>query len=164
MRNVGCGAKGWRMLLETAFLCVCAGSVLAQPLAPGPEDSVPYELMRVGPVIERAFSSTPTPLSPEVKSFLLPGWGQFAQGRPAPGLAFMFLEALAVAGTIAFAIEGNRAYGRYRGAANAEDASRFRSDTLRADRRRNISIAGGLLVWSLNLFDVVRTTRQRRKG
>jgi hypothetical protein len=131
---------------------------------PDLEERRAIRLVRVESIIERTLASTPIPLSPEAKSFLVPGWGQFAQKRPVPGLFFAALEAAAITAVVVYAVRGSRAYDRYQAATTPEEAERYRQETIDADRVRNIGIASGALIWGGNLVDVVLAERRARKS
>lgn len=135
--------------------------ILAVELSSSAEPSP--RLVRVEEILERTITSTPIPLSPEVKSFLIPGWGQLAQKRTVPALFFGGTEAAALAASIVYAIRGDRAYASYQAATTPEEAIHFREQTRRADRARNLSLLSGAVIWGLNLLDVVHAEKHRSK-
>jgi hypothetical protein len=79
-------------------------------------------------------------------------------------LIFASLEAAAITTAVVFAVRGSRAYDRYKEATTAEEALRFRQETIDADRVRNASIAAGVLVWGLNIVDAALAERRARKS
>jgi hypothetical protein len=132
---------------------------------PRPEPRYSARLVRVEAIIERTLTSTPIPLSPEVKSFLVPGWGQWAQKRRVPAVLFAALEAGAITTAVVYAVRGSHAYQRYQDATTEEDAVRWREETMRLDRARNVSIVASAAVWGLNVLDAALAERRahRRK-
>lgn len=142
---------------------MCVLPATQSPASEPAPDRAFIRLVRVEAIIERTLTSTPIPLSPEVKSFLVPGWGQLSQKRPVPGLVFATLTAAALTSTVVFAVRGSRAYGRYQDAQTPQEAILYREQTIEADRRRNISIAALAGVWGLNILDVALAERRRRK-
>lgn len=152
-----------RAFRPLGWLLLCVLPATRSPASEPRPDQFSARLVRVEAIIERTLTSTPIPLSPEVKSFLVPGWGQLSQGRPVPGLVFGASAAAAITSVVVFAVRGSRAYNRYQDAETPEDAVYFRAQTVDADRRRNISIAAGAFVWGLNVLDAALAERRARK-
>ena len=132
-------------------------------MEPSPDPQPSARLVRVETVLERTLTSTPIPLSPEVKSFLVPGWGQFAQKRTALGVLFSALAAAGLTTAIVYAVRGSEAYENYQNAGTAEEAARYREETMDADRTRNIAIVSTVGVWGINVLDAALAERRRKK-
>jgi hypothetical protein len=98
-----------------------------------------------------------------VKSFLVPGWGQWAQKRCVPAVLFAALEAAAVTAVVVYAVRGSKAYRRYRDATDPDEAAFWREETVRLDRVRNAGIVAGAAVWGLNVLDAALAERRARK-
>ena len=88
------------------------------------------------------------------KSLLFPGWGQISEKRYIRGLTFMFSEAACLSSAVVYAVKGSHSYDNYRDAANTPDAIHYRQLTERYDKRRNISLVAGAVVWAVNLLDM----------
>ncbi len=99
-------------------------------------------------------SSTLRPLGPLAKSLLIPGWGQFAVGRPVEGGLFLGGLVLCLAGAWDAGHRGGESYALYKAAATAADAVRWREATSRYDRRRNGFLLAGAALWAVNLLDI----------
>jgi hypothetical protein len=98
--------------------------------------------------------STPRALSPLAKSLLIPGWGQFAIGRPVEGGLFLGGLVLCLAGALDAGHRGSESYALYKAASTAADTVRWREATSRYDRRRNGFLLAGAAVWAFNLLDI----------
>ncbi|MBM3296249.1 MAG: hypothetical protein FJY83_01480 [Candidatus Aminicenantes bacterium] len=87
------------------------------------------------------------------KSLLIPGWGQAAEKRYLEAVLFFSAEVVCWAGFFDQNARGNRAYDLYRAADTTDDAVRYRRETERFDKRRNLFLLGAALVWTANLLD-----------
>jgi hypothetical protein len=104
-----------------------------------------------------AGDSTPAekrPFGPLEKSLLLPGWGQFSEGRIVEGAFFLGSTALGLIGALRNNHLGNENYALYKAATGQADVVRFRALTERYDRRRNQFFLAGAAAWALNLLDI----------
>lgn len=99
-------------------------------------------------------AAEPRPFGPLAKSLLVPGWGQFAEGRIVEGIAFLGSTVFCLIETFRNNRQGNENYALYKAAAGRDDAVRYRALTERYDRRRNQMLLAGGAVWALNLLDI----------
>ena len=72
----------------------------------------------------------------------------------------MLSEAACLSSAIVYAVKGSRSYSNYRKADNSPDAIYFRQLTERYDKRRNLSLALGAIVWAINLLDMSLSQRK----
>ncbi len=103
-------------------------------------------------------------LSSLEKSILIPGWGQLAEKRYLEGIAFLTLEAGAIAGIIVNAQKGNKYYNHYKEADNIPDAVKYRELTEKYDIRKNKFILAAGAVWALNLLDMYLIYQKKNKN
>jgi hypothetical protein len=96
-------------------------------------------------------------LGPREKSLLFPGWGQISEKRYGRGLTFMFSEIACISSAIVYTVKGSHSYSHYREADYTPDAIYYRELTEKYDKRRNISLALGAIVWAVNLLDMSLT-------
>jgi hypothetical protein len=96
-------------------------------------------------------------LGPREKSLLFPGWGQISEKRYGRGLTFMFTEMACISSAIIYTVKGSHSYSNYQNADNTPDAIYYRELTESYDKRRNISLALGAIVWAVNLLDMSLT-------
>ncbi|MCX6560276.1 MAG: hypothetical protein NTZ26_07150 [Candidatus Aminicenantes bacterium] len=96
---------------------------------------------------------------PLEKSLLIPGWGQFAEGRYLKGVLFLAAEVFCLAAALRQNHLGNEAYLFYKAAATREDTVRFRAEAEMRDARRNQLLLAGAAVWALNLLDIALIVR-----
>ena len=99
---------GTPLLWGVLCLALATSTLAAQP-AP----SQPTRLWNIQPLLADTGSEARQPLPPDVKSFLFPGWGQVAQGRPAAGVAFGVLETVSLVAVVAYILKGNDAFDRF---------------------------------------------------
>jgi hypothetical protein len=93
-------------------------------------------------------------LGSKEKSLLFPGWGQISEKRYGRGLTFMFSEIACISSAIVYTVKGSHSYSNYQNADNTPDAIYYRELTEKYDKRRNISLALGAIVWAVNLLDM----------
>jgi len=93
-------------------------------------------------------------LGPLAKSLILPGWGQFSEGRVLEGAFFLAGEAFCLIQVLLDNHRGNENYSLYQASMSPADAVRYRGLTERYDRRRNQFLLAGAAVWALNLLDI----------
>lgn len=90
-----------------------------------------------------------------VRSLLFPGLGQLHEKQVLKGVLFASAEVACLALAVVHAGRGNDAYWSYRQAATAGEATRWRAETERCDRRRNRAILAAAGVWVLNMADIL---------
>jgi hypothetical protein len=93
-------------------------------------------------------------LNPQIKSILYPGWGQLSNGHTLKGAVFMSLETAALGLATYHSVRGQRFYRKYHDTGDSFEADMFRRETTRHDKRRNLYIGIGLLVWAVNIWDM----------
>jgi len=130
-------AAAWLLLLALAA---------APPALRGEEETPP-----VDPRLRRAL----------VGSLLFPGLGQLREKQYAKAALLASAEAACLALAVIHARRGDAAYRRYGAAGSLADAVRWRRETERHDRRRNVTIAAAAGVWALNMADILVTTKKR---
>lgn len=96
----------------------------------------------------------PVSLTPEVRSLLLPGWGQLSRGESGRGAAFVTGFGLAALAALGFGLQASAAYDAYRAATTPEEAVRERRRTRRFDRFQNLSIGLAATVWLGSVVDL----------
>jgi hypothetical protein len=69
----------------------------------------------------------------------------------------MFSEIACISSAIVYTVKGSHSYAHYREADNTPDAIYYRELTEKYDKRRNISLALGAIVWAVNLLDMSLT-------
>jgi len=102
--------------------------------------------------------------SPQTKSLLLPGWGQYAQGNKIRGTAYMTLELLAIGFAGYYGYQGSDYYDQYQAAADADRAEYYRKKTVSADEKRNIAILTGVSIWAISAVDIFFFNREEADG
>lgn len=95
------------------------------------------------------------------KSLLFPGLGQLYEKQYAKAALFGLAEAACLALVVVHIGRGNDAYWNYRQAATAADATAWRRETERLDRRRNTAILAAAGIWVLNLADILVITGKK---
>jgi hypothetical protein len=95
------------------------------------------------------------------RSLLFPGLGQLGEKQYAKAALFAASEIACLALVVVQIGKGNDVYWNYRNAASADDAVRWRRETERCDRRRNIAILGAAGVWVLNMVDMFTFAKKK---
>jgi hypothetical protein len=95
------------------------------------------------------------------KSLLFPGLGQLYEKQYAKAAIFGLAEAACLALVVVHIGKGNDAYWNYRQAATTADATAWRRETERLDRRRNTAILAAAGIWVLNLADILVFTGKK---
>lgn len=92
--------------------------------------------------------------SPEVKSILYPGWGQIETGSKLKGLAFSSAETALLGLVVYHSIKGHDYYHDYLKTNDPQKAQDFRRQTTRHDKKRNLYMGLGAIVWAVNIWDI----------
>lgn len=94
-------------------------------------------------------------LTPLTRSLLIPGWGQFSEGRKVKGTLFFSVSLAAVALAIHNNARANDSYDRYRRETGPEMIQHYRHRTEHYDEKRNQAIIIALGNHVLNLLDII---------
>ncbi|HUU06050.1 MAG TPA: DUF5683 domain-containing protein [Patescibacteria group bacterium] len=88
------------------------------------------------------------------KSLLFPGLGQLAEKQYVKAAVFASGEIFCLALVVVNLGKGNDAYHSYRDATDMDQATAWRLQTEKFDRRRNTAILAAAGVWVLNMIDI----------
>ncbi|MBN2382958.1 hypothetical protein JXQ70_08760 [bacterium] len=138
-------------------------TLLLQPTTLHASDRIFYEIadthtfsspsMSYGETLEPHYGTVDT-ISDQMKSLLVPGWGQISQGKPIKGGLFLGTSLMTLGLAIYFNERANTWYDRYQDATDPVEISHYRDRTEADDIRRNQSILAFSLNYLINLIDI----------
>ena len=87
-------------------------------------------------------------------SMFIPGIQQLKSGKYVKGTIFLVSFIGTVAGTFAYNKKGNDWYEKYQNSTDVDDIIRFREETEKSFKKRNLFIAGIFTVWLVHVIDL----------
>jgi hypothetical protein len=100
---------------------------------------------------------------PLVLSLVFPGLGQLCEKSYFKGTLFFVAEIACIWQIIHLNRLGNTAYKNYQQAQTIDDTAYYRNQTMNYDKKRNLFIMAGCLVWVINLIDMNIYVKKKRK-